>query len=100
MLSALALLMLLGCSCSRQEAQKALASRLSDADRVIVLNPDDAFARGLAEGAMAKVSDGTGTAALPVVISPRVAAGAAWIESGYGATAPLSVTAALVVTGA
>jgi NADH-quinone oxidoreductase subunit G len=49
---------------------------------------------------MAKVSDGTGTAALPVAVSKRVAAGAAWIESGYGATAPLSPTAALTVTGA
>jgi NADH-quinone oxidoreductase subunit G len=66
----------------------------------IVLHPDDASARGLAEGAMAKVSDGTGTAALPVAVSKRVAAGAAWIESGYGATAPLSPTAALTVTGA
>ncbi len=66
----------------------------------IVLHPDDAFARGLAEGAVAKVSDGTGTAALPVAISARVAAGAAWIESGYDATSPLSPTAALTVTGA
>ena len=66
----------------------------------IVLHPDDAFARGLVEGAMAKVSDGTGTAALPVAISPRVAAGAAWVESGYEASSPLSPTATLVVTGA
>ena len=66
----------------------------------VVLHPDDAFARGLADGAMAKVSDGTGTAALPVAISARVAVGAAWIENGYEATAPLSPTAALTVTGA
>jgi NADH-quinone oxidoreductase subunit G len=66
----------------------------------IVLHPDDASARGLVEGAVAKVGDGTGTAALPVLISKRVALGAAWIESGYAATAPLSPTAALTVTGA
>ena len=66
----------------------------------VVLHPDDAFARGLAEGAMAKVADGVGTAALPVAISSRVARGAAWIESGYEATSPLSPTAALTVTGA
>ncbi|MBC7656006.1 MAG: molybdopterin-dependent oxidoreductase, partial [Frankiaceae bacterium] len=66
----------------------------------IVLHPDDALARGLAEGAMAKVSDGTGTAVLPVAVSSRVAAGAAWVESGYEATSPLSATGALVVTGA
>jgi NADH-quinone oxidoreductase subunit G len=66
----------------------------------VVLHPDDAFARGLAAGAIAKVSDGTGTAALPVALSARVAQGAAWIEGGYEATAPLSPTAALTVTGA
>jgi NADH-quinone oxidoreductase subunit G len=66
----------------------------------IVLHPDDAFARGLVEGAIAKVSDGIGTAALPVALSARVAAGAAWIESGYEATSPLSPVANLVVTGA
>jgi NADH-quinone oxidoreductase subunit G len=66
----------------------------------VILHPDDARALGLAEGAMAKVSDGTGTAALPVVISARVASGSAWIESGYEATAPMSTTAALVVKGA
>jgi NADH-quinone oxidoreductase subunit G len=66
----------------------------------IVLHPDDAFARGLVEGAMAKVSDGTGTAALPVSLSSRVAAGAAWIESAYEATSPISPVANLVVTGA
>ncbi|MBP8081252.1 MAG: NADH-quinone oxidoreductase subunit G [Arenimonas sp.] len=65
-----------------------------------VLHPDDAKSHGLDEGAIAKISDGTGTAAMPVAISPRVARGAIWIESGYEATAPLSVSAALVVKGA
>jgi NADH-quinone oxidoreductase subunit G len=37
---------------------------------------------------------------MPVAISPRVARGAIWIESGYEATAPLSVSATLVVKGA
>jgi len=65
-----------------------------------VVHPDDAKALGLSAGGMAKVSDGTGTAALPVAISAAVARGAIWIESGYEATAPLSATAALVVKGA
>jgi NADH-quinone oxidoreductase subunit G len=55
----------------------------------IALNPADAQAAGLAEGAMAKVAAGQGTATLPVAVDARVAAGCAWIESGYGATAPL-----------
>jgi hypothetical protein len=40
-ISTLALLMVLGCGCSRQETQQTLARRLSEADRVIVLNPAD-----------------------------------------------------------
>jgi NADH-quinone oxidoreductase subunit G len=55
----------------------------------IALNPVDAQAAGLADGAMAKVAAGQGTATLPVAVDARVAAGCAWIESGYGATAPL-----------
>jgi NADH-quinone oxidoreductase subunit G len=55
----------------------------------IALNPADAQAAGLADGAMAKVAAGQGTATLPVAIDARVATGCAWIESGYGATAPL-----------
>jgi len=65
-----------------------------------VVHPEDAKAHGLAERAIAKISDDTGTAAMPVAISPRVARGAIWIESGYEATAPLSVSATLVVKGA
>ena len=65
-----------------------------------VLNPQDAGDLKLAAGAMCKVSDGIGTAALPVAISPRVPRGAVWIESCHEATAPLSATAHLVVTGA
>jgi NADH-quinone oxidoreductase subunit G len=63
----------------------------------VVLHPEDALARGLADGAMAQVGDGAGTAMLPVALSPRVAKGAAWIESHYAATAPLSSTAKLAI---
>lgn len=54
-----------------------------------VLNPNDAAALGLAEGAVAKFGAGAGTATLPVALSAKVAAGTVWIESGHGATAPL-----------
>ena len=66
----------------------------------IVLHPEDALARGLAAGAMAKVGDGIGSAALPVQVDVRVAKGAAWIESGYDATAPMAPSAGLAVVGA
>jgi len=66
----------------------------------IVLHPEDALARGLSEGAMAKIGDGTGSAALPVGVDARVAKGAAWIESCYEATAPMSPVARLAVVGA
>ncbi|MFA6985013.1 MAG: molybdopterin dinucleotide binding domain-containing protein, partial [Arenimonas sp.] len=65
-----------------------------------LMNPEDAQARGLVDGAVVKMSDGVGMAALPMAISPRVAPGAIWIESGYAATAPLSPTAILDVKGA
>ena len=64
----------------------------------IVLNPADAQAAGVADGQVAKVGNGLGTAALPVVVDARVAAGAAWIESGYGATAPLGAGRVTVVS--
>jgi NADH-quinone oxidoreductase subunit G len=41
-----------------------------------------------------------GTATLPVAVTPRVAKGAAWIESDYAATAPLSSRAPLAVARA
>jgi NADH-quinone oxidoreductase subunit G len=66
----------------------------------IALHPDDATALGLADGAMAKVGDGTGTAALPVAVTARVARGAAWIETDYDATAPLATGASLGVARA
>ncbi len=55
----------------------------------IALNPADASAAGLADGAMARLRGASGTAVLPVEVDARVAAGVAWIEGGHGATAPL-----------
>ncbi|MCD9126523.1 NADH-quinone oxidoreductase subunit NuoG [Luteimonas fraxinea] len=63
----------------------------------IVLHPDDAAASQVADGGMAKVSNAVGTATLQVAIDDRVAPGAAWVESGYGATAALSVGKVKVV---
>ena len=58
------------------------------------------LAAGLAAGAMAKLRNSVGAATLPVVIDDRVAPGCAWIESGYGATAPLAASATVEVVGA
>ena len=80
-----------------RRAEALQAHPLNVGDR-IVLNPADAQAAGVAEGQMAKVGNGLGTAALPVVVDARVAAGAAWIESGYGATAPLGAGRVTVVS--
>jgi len=55
---------------------------------VAALNPADAA--GLAEGAMVKFSSASGNATLPLRLDARVAAGCVWIETGYGATAPLA----------
>ena len=55
----------------------------------IVLNPADAGSAGVHTDSVAKVGNGSGTATLPVLVSDQVAPGCAWIESGYGATAPL-----------
>ncbi|MEO6365471.1 MAG: NADH-quinone oxidoreductase subunit NuoG [Luteimonas sp.] len=55
----------------------------------ITLHPNDAQAAGLEDGAMANVENGAGTATLAVIVSDKVAPGCMWIESGYGATAPL-----------
>ncbi|MBP6798845.1 MAG: molybdopterin-dependent oxidoreductase, partial [Luteimonas sp.] len=63
----------------------------------ITLHPDDASAAGLSDSAMAKVGNGAGTATLPVVVSDRVARGAAWVESGYGPTAALGAGRVKVV---
>ena len=67
----------------------ALQSHPLNAGPRIALHPADAAAASLADGAMAKVDNGLGTATLQVVVDDRVAKGAAWIESGYGETAAL-----------
>ena len=55
----------------------------------VVLHPDDAESAGLHADSVARVGNANGTATLPVGISAKVAPGCAWVESGYGATAPL-----------
>jgi NADH-quinone oxidoreductase subunit G len=55
----------------------------------ITLHTEDAKAAGLADDAMAKVTNAAGTATLPVATSDSIARGVAWVESGYGATAAL-----------
>ena len=55
----------------------------------LALNPSDASAAGIADGAMARVAVADGHATLPASLDPRVAPGCAWVESGYGVTAPL-----------
>jgi NADH-quinone oxidoreductase subunit G len=67
----------------------ALQAHPLNAGPRIALNSADAAAASLANGAMAKVDNGVGTATLQVVVDDRVARGAAWIESGYAATAAL-----------
>jgi len=56
----------------------------------VVMHPQDAKTSGLEAGRVAEVSNGAGTASLPVELSDGVAVGCVWIESGYGATAPLA----------
>ena len=56
----------------------------------VVLHPRQAEQSGVQDGGMAKVGNAHGTATLPVVVDDRAAPGCAWIESGYGATAPLA----------
>jgi NADH-quinone oxidoreductase subunit G len=56
----------------------------------MVMHPQDAKSAGIAAGSVAKVGNDVGTASLPVEFSDRVAPGSVWIESGYGATAPLA----------
>jgi len=68
---------------------KALQDHPLTLDPRITLHPGDAQSIGLEDGAMAKVSNVSGTATLQVIVSDKVAVGCMWLESGYGATAPL-----------
>ncbi len=65
------------------------------------LNPEDALALGLANGAAAKVSAGDAQTVLPVIVTRAVPRGAAWIESTWSETRALPPTgAALTVARA
>jgi NADH-quinone oxidoreductase subunit G len=75
----------------------ALQSHPLNAAPSISLHPRDAQAAGLADGQVAKVQAGDGTATLPVAINDRVAPGSVWIESGHGATAPIGAGRVKVV---
>ncbi len=64
----------------------------------VVMHPDDALTAGVVAGGIAKVSDAHGSAMLRVQISASVAQGAIWIESCFGATAPLAIDGTIKVT--
>src|SRR5581483_5474483 len=67
----------------------------------IGLHPEDALALGLADGAKAKVSGGSGEVELPVVITRAVPRGGAWLEKTWPETRPLPPNGgALTVTRA
>ncbi len=55
----------------------------------VMMHPEQAAVLGLADGAMAKVGNAAGTATLQVSVNDRAARACVWVESGYGATAPL-----------
>ena len=87
------------CSCAWTRLRRAapLQSHPLNRGALLALHPEDALALGLSAGAIAKVDDGRGTAALPVHVSTRVARGGAWIESGHAATAPIAPHGALQI---
>ena len=65
-----------------------------------VMHSNDAAKHGFSDGLMVKVGDGSGSAALPLALSSRVAEGCIWIESQYPATAPLSASVPLAIVRA
>ncbi|HEY5802391.1 MAG TPA: molybdopterin-dependent oxidoreductase, partial [Lysobacter sp.] len=68
----------------------ALQSHPLNVEPKATINPHDASALGLADGVVAKFTTAAGTATLPVAVSDKVARGTVWVESGHGATAPMS----------
>jgi len=68
----------------------ALQSHPLNVEPKATLNPKDAAALGFADGVVGKFNTAAGTATLPVSVSDRVAPGTVWVESGHGATAPMS----------
>ena len=68
----------------------ALQSHPLNVEPKAVINPKDASALGFADGVVGKFNTAAGTATLPVSVSDKVAPGTVWVESGHGATAPMS----------
>jgi len=79
---------------------KALQDHPLTTGAQVVMHSTNATAAGLADGAMAKLSTSVGTATLQVLVDDKVAPGCVWIESGYGATAPLVASARVEVARA
>ena len=69
-----------------RRAQALQAHPLTAGPRAM-LHPDTARQFGLADGAMARLGNASGTGMLPVTLDARVARDCIWLESGYGATA-------------
>ncbi len=82
-----------------RRAQALQAHPLSVGPRA-VMNPADAANAGIGDGSMAKFATNAGDAALQVALDNGVAQGCVWIESGYGATAPLAASASAEVSRA
>ncbi|PJK11094.1 NADH dehydrogenase (quinone) subunit G [Lysobacteraceae bacterium NML08-0793] len=70
----------------------ALQSHPLTVGEYAVLHPATAAAVGLQHEAMGRFSTAAGTATLQVLLSERIAEGVVWVESGYGATAPLAAS--------
>jgi NADH-quinone oxidoreductase subunit G len=70
----------------------ALQAHPSTRGALAMMNPEDALALGLGQGAGARFAG----VALPVALSTRVPRGAVWIEAGYGETAKLPAYGASV----
>jgi NADH-quinone oxidoreductase subunit G len=62
----------------------------------IGLNPEDALALGLSQGAQAKVSTGDKSMTLPVIITRAVPRGGAWVEASWSETSALPADGAVL----
>jgi NADH-quinone oxidoreductase subunit G len=60
------------------------------------LHPGEAQARGLADGVLVKVSDGTAAVVLPLEVNASVPHGAAWVPAGFHETRALAPTGAVL----
>ena len=79
-----------GCAIGTVRRAAALQAHPLNVGERAVMHAQTAEAAGLRDGAMGKFSTAAGTATLPVSISDKVSPGVVWVESGYGATAPLA----------